>query len=193
MSHSTCTAKSRACSDCHRDAVHTVVGGSPGVPTMDGCLACHATIQRSEGCELCHVGKGETKGATPWSVTHGPKWKLTHGAGDLTTCGFCHTTGTGCSDCHAMMPHPDGWAKTHGTGVDASRKNCVTCHTNAFCDGCHGMPMPHPTGWLKAHTTDTKDRKDPLCARCHLSEDCDACHLAHTHPGRIRGKVTPRG
>ena len=79
-----------------------------------------------------------------------------------------------------------GWGGSCGLFADGSAQ-CVNCHTNAFCDGCHGMPMPHPSGWLRAHTAQTKGFDGPRCVRCHLSEDCKTCHTAHTHPGRVRG------
>lgn len=186
--HSTCVPKGSACSSCHRKAMHQGTSGPPGVATMDSCLSCHASLRRNEGCDLCHATNSGSPGATPWSITHGPNWKLTHGSGDLTTCVYCHTpgnAGTKCTNCHLAMPHPEDWPRTHGAQVTSSRAECVACHTNAFCDGCHGMPMPHPTGFLKGHSSKAQNIDDPLCARCHLKVDCSACHVAHIHPGKI--------
>ncbi|MDP2182617.1 MAG: hypothetical protein Q8K99_08625 [Actinomycetota bacterium] len=193
MDHRTCVGPHESCAGCHGGSLHEALGGPPRVVTMDECLVCHVSINRTEGCSLCHVGRREDAGLpTPWKVTHGMEWEKTHGAGDLSTCRYCHFESDSCTGCHVDMPHPDRWPSLHGKGVDKARATCTPCHQNAFCDSCHGMDMPHPADWLPTHPKHTDGYEDPLCTRCHLREDCTACHVAHTHPGNIRGKEGAR-
>lgn len=193
MDHRTCVGSHDSCADCHGASLHGGVGGSPRVVTMDACLECHLSIERAEGCSLCHIGRREDAGlSTPWKVTHGASWEKTHGAGELRTCRYCHVESDSCTKCHVDMPHPELWPSIHGSGVGPDRVQCASCHQNAFCDSCHGMEMPHPADWLPTHPGLTDGYDDPSCSRCHLAEDCTACHVAHTHPGNIRGKAAPQ-
>ena len=188
IDHASCAAASGVCSACHGAALHPGERSAGRVAQMDTCLACHVDIVRPEGCDLCHVGDHRSSDEnTPWKVTHGPRWETTNGAGDLSTCRYCHIEPDDCSECHVDMPHPEQWTGNHGTGVGQDRGQCTTCHQSAFCDSCHGTPMPHPADWLPTHSANTDGYDDPLCFRCHMEEDCTLCHVAHTHPG----KATP--
>ncbi len=63
---------------------------------------------------------------------------------------------------------------------------CATCHTEQFCNDCHGMPMPHP-----AEFKEPKDPKDPnghpviskaqpkKCEMCHTKADPQFCNKCH--------------
>lgn len=186
INHSTC-AVSMSCAQCHGTVGHTIKGASnANIYTMDKCYTCHKSINKTEGCSLCHAGKSAQtiKATSSWKITHGPNWQKTHGMGNLNTCSVCHASSM-CAKCHGVgVPHGTGFFGDHGTYAMNADQKCETCHAKTFCSDCHsGYEMPHPKGFFTEHdkiaTTDT----DKGCLVCHSSKDCTDCHAKHIHPG----------
>ena len=182
-----------ACQTCHGGVGHSGTAGSGATYTMDMCMSCHsATPSNPKTCEICHSsqlsgGSLGVSSVSPWSVTHGPNWRKTHGMGDLTTCKGCHASDF-CNKCHvANVPHPATYLITHGPEVLARPNGstaCLVCHQQSACDNCHGgIPMPHPHGFLKGHSALVKSVGKTSCLKCHQQQSCDGCHTRHTHPG----------
>lgn len=195
MSHAGLSEGGYRCIDCHEELVHGATPGKMRVPTMSMCIECHDGITASATCIACHPERsgeeGERLRDQEFAQTHGANWKVSHGLGDLTTCGVCHQPEK-CLGCHDVeLPHPADFGLTHGpTAVESDTEACVRCHTQAFCTSCHGMPMPHPDGFLARHSTEAASRTDKRCLVCHTSTNCDECHIQHTHPG-IKHRLRP--
>ena len=77
-----------------------------------------ATWQRRTSSATC-----VTRAGTPltrvkssaFAVTHGPKWKTTHGMGDAATCTVCHAADD-CADCHGPgVPHEPKFVAVHSS------------------------------------------------------------------------------
>ena len=69
------------------------------------------------GCDLCHQGRDAAARvkSSAFAVTHGPKWKTTHGMGDIATCTVCHAA-SDCADCHgAGVPHEPNFVDVHSS------------------------------------------------------------------------------
>jgi hypothetical protein len=185
IAHDSC-ATGPSCDPCHADTAHGRKAGATGGSSMEDCIACHRANGASVDCATCHTEResGERLGVGPWQVTHGPKWRSTHGMGRLDSCSACHPQGK-CAGCHGIdMPHSEAFGGSHGKDAIAKPEACPTCHKQrSFCDGCHRIEMPHPKGFLKRHSSIAKDRNDPSCHRCHAVKDCDTCHEYHVHPG----------
>jgi hypothetical protein len=160
---------------------------------MDGCLKCHVKLGKV-ACDLCHQGKEKRARvqSAAFAVTHGPKWKTTHGMGDAATCGVCHVP-QDCADCHGPgVPHEQKFVEVHASYAAQPTAKCSTCHKDAFCNGCHGTKMPHPAGFTPKHPELSKKQPD-MCKRCHEDSDCTTCHAKHVHPGGSIGKPSVGG
>ncbi len=190
--HDVCAAPPRPCDSCHNAIAHGGTVRWIREPVMDDCVACHALSAAPNECDTCHVGKLEIQRlrSGPWQVTHGPRWRDTHGMGVLESCGACHEPAK-CVSCHKTeIPHPSGFLGTHGRQARQHDARCTHCHrTSGWCSSCHGIEMPHPAGFLRRHSTVATTRDDKTCRRCHAPEDCVNCHVAHTHPGRTQGNM----
>lgn len=185
IDHGTCAASS-ACSGCH-DPLHGGEVARPGGGiTMDRCFECHDDIIASWDCETCHTGeaRADRPAAGSWAITHGPRWEITHGMGDLKTCGACHEK-TKCEGCHGVpLPHPAGYVNgKHGQEAARNVSLCTACHASGFCQSCHGIEMPHPAGFLPQHSQIVSSSGSEACELCHVLEDCELCHVGHVHPG----------
>jgi hypothetical protein len=182
MNHAAC-AIAASCTDCHSSTAHG--SATPWVRSydMDGCLKCHIKSGKV-GCDLCHQGKDVRARVktSVFAVTHGPKWKTTHGMGDTATCGVCHVA-SDCADCHGPgVPHEPKFVDVHASYAVQPKAKCASCHKESFCIACHGTEMPHPTGFTPQHAEDAKKQPE-LCERCHESSDCTDCHRKHVHKG----------
>ena len=195
MSHAEVEADNWTCARCHAFRIHSPeTAVSLRRYSMGDCLRCHnANPKNIDTCDVCHVaGEAEarrvadTSRVSPWRVTHGKNWEKTHGMGDLATCTACHPEDY-CVRCHEIvMPHPVGFAKSHGDAVIAAGdggRACVTCHRETSCDDCHGIDMPHPNRFLERHAGDVQEGGQAVCSRCHEQTSCDLCHESHIHPG----------
>lgn len=149
-------------------------GGKPAKPAEEACLRCHANAVERTGfafgstfshrihvgsaqlaCTTCH--SGDTR---PTASTHG---RLIIGR---ETCRQCH------EKLRPESPHPDGWRILHGGEARLDDSSCATCHSQPFCDGCHGTRIPHPDDWIRRHgRADTS-----ACVTCHQTSFCNACH-----------------
>lgn len=198
MSHRGLVEGGYQCIDCHEGVVHGTPKGKLRVPTMGMCMGCHDGTKAPKSCDTCHVGRtaedGRRLGDAEFRLTHGPKWRSTHGLGDLTACGTCHLPSK-CEKCHGMpLPHSSSFGATHGSqAIQKGIDKCTSCHTQAFCTSCHGMEMPHPQGFLSQHSGIAKSYTDERCMVCHTSANCNECHIRHTHPGRKNRLREPTG
>jgi hypothetical protein len=190
MDHRATTEERLPCQGCHPNTGHAVGSQVAVGYTMNDCLQCHNAANNNPAtCDICHEGRTRARedgtAATPWQVTHGSQWQGTHGMGDLDTCSACHA-GSYCRSCHGIeLPHPQGFASTHGAEVIAAggRGDCLLCHDSGACDECHGVPMPHPTAFLQGHSELVETEGSESCDRCHAKSSCDDCHTRHIHPG----------
>ncbi len=197
-----------------RDVVAHVRGGYPD--PVDGrlpgtepmadeiCLQCHdvnrkATsgfrilidhaehAKRNKSCVSCHVRTAHPlpDRGTPLSL--------------MSQCFTCHgttkypTASAQCSVCHpvgyALKPtsHKTAkWNRGHAVVAKADPKQCVMCHTKAFCTDCHGLEMPHPEGWGQGKTGHgiNAEANRAMCARCHKQKPdlCSMCHHVSYDP-----------
>jgi len=176
------------CTDCHNTIAHDQVPPIKNYPTLEKCLSCHNGQTASAKCDLCHRAKAAKPSLPdrwPWSVTHGPTWRQTHGMGNLNACSACHAKEY-CQKCHQIeMPHPYYWKDSHGKVAAKTPTSCTQCHTRSACQNCHQIEMPHPTDWLKNHSSYTRLQGKKLCSNCHYEESCDRCHRQHIHPAII--------
>jgi hypothetical protein len=192
MNHASCAATA-ACTECHSSIAHGKATRWVRSYDMDVCLECHMASDNIE-CDLCHEGRDTAVRvkSSAFAVTHGPKWKSTHGMGDTATCTVCHTAGD-CADCHgAGVPHEPKFVDVHASYAAQPNARCASCHKDAFCNSCHGTEMPHPAEFTPRHSTEA-EKQPGLCTRCHAASDCTNCHLKHVHPGGASGKPVPPG
>lgn len=191
MRHETCLPVGSRCVDCHGAAAHQPDTHRPLAPSMGDCSRCHDDVTASSDCVTCHLsGSSVTRtdvALTPWRITHGAQWELTHGMGELDSCRACHPAGY-CAKCHFDQPHPSGWPTDHGRiarDTKSIQSACLNCHIREYCDSCHLIEMPHPADWRPRHLEETQGKNDERCRRCHGAADCALCHELHTHPGRV--------
>jgi hypothetical protein len=92
-----------------------------------------------------------------------------------------------CSACHskpASMPtshRTDQWLRKHGDAEGLDMR-CALCHTQKFCQDCHGLQMPHPENWLLTQHGCAAPSEPKTCAKCHQPDFCQTCHR-DTPPG----------
>jgi nitrate/TMAO reductase-like tetraheme cytochrome c subunit len=170
-----------------------------GSPIPDAaCLQCHdanrkATARyglvikhaehakRNKSCVSCHL----------WAAHPDPK--ASRGTLMMAQCFNCHgqaaqpKASADCFVCHVkdidLKPetHKTGtWTKQHGKAAMADRQQCVMCHKQDFCTGCHGLEMPHPLGWARGasgHAVVAKQDR-AACEKCHVGNAnlCTMCH-----------------
>jgi hypothetical protein len=191
MSHVGVLGAEWPCAKCHPTSGHKAPSATNTGYTMEMCVPCHFTSTKNlASCDLCHpAGKGSLvrpAWPTPFSIVHGPQWRVAHGMGDLATCKACHDQGY-CARCHHMeVPHQVGYVQVHGKQVLAGtvkQNDCYVCHSGTSCQDCHGLPMPHPTGFVKNHPQITGRVGQQVCMRCHEAASCPDCHQRHIHPG----------
>jgi len=192
MDHAWC-AVGASCTDCHSSVAHGTANQWIRSYDMDRCLGCHMESGNVQ-CDLCHQGRDATariKSST-FAVTHGPKWRSTHGMGSIATCNVCHSS-SDCADCHGVgVPHEPSFIDEHSSFAAHEDARCASCHADSFCDGCHGIQMPHPARFTPRHSTAAK-RQPKSCTRCHAASDCTDCHEKHVHPGGAIGSAGSAG
>lgn len=198
--HAKCAAAPAKCDSCHSDVAHPGAVRWARTTDMGACIGCHAATDARVGCSACHVGEApKSRPATgTLGVVHGRRWEKTHGMADLRTCSACHQPSK-CASCHeTTLPHPVGFAASHGGQARAAGAKCSMCHQDsAMCDACHGLPMPHPADIRPKHGTLATSLDDPRCLKCHREFDCRNCHARHGHPrstdGSLKSRPLPSG
>ncbi len=190
--HETCVPDGNDCSACHSAAIHGSASRWARQPVMEDCVACHRRLKAPADCDTCHQGRSESERLArgPWQVTHGARWKDTHGMGALEYCSTCHPDDY-CVACHGIpMPHTVDFGRIHGALSTEPGVECAQCHkSREFCDDCHVHEMPHPADFLPNHSSIAVDREDTTCLSCHPSEACWNCHEKHAHPGMTEGTL----
>ena len=182
--HSEC-GKGRSCVDCHSTVAHGAQTTWPRSYDMDTCIGCHGETGAPVRCDACHEQRKveDRLVSGPWTVTHGPQWRTTHGMGNPSTCAVCHAADY-CARCHGVgVPHVEGYSKLHSKDAVSGSAQCTSCHPQKFCLDCHGLPMPHPADFANGHAESVKRNGDTVCKTCHTPRDCTICHEMHVHPG----------
>lgn len=178
------------CINCHQDAKRT---DEPGMPALDGCLACHEEIdaKKPEEKRVVRLFEGET-------------FKALHAGALASEVRFSHKLHARkqeCSACHAAVETGSQVEKESGLAMDT----CTRCHDAQAVDGrcatCHTQidaswaPENHHHEWMKLHggvvRADTGATADG-CALCHSESTCVTCHKeeapeSHTNHFRLRG------
>lgn len=91
----------------------------------------------------------------------------------------------------AMIGHPPGFLRRHGTTARVDSALCTQCHEPSFCEECHlsspGAPLEawsprsahrdfvHRGDFVARHGAEA-DLERGTCARCHGVDFCDGCH-----------------
>ena len=144
----------------------------------DACLSCHVDFLagRSEEDKKVFSHSLHVAQRIACAVCH---QKVGHS-------GLMEPTQAACDECHGIvMPHPDGFATSHGAEVVATGSDevCRRCH-NVYlhCQTCHGLQMPHPEDWAGKHGEIAFPRLQ-LCSTCHEPSYCLTCHpVEMPHP-----------
>jgi nitrate/TMAO reductase-like tetraheme cytochrome c subunit len=133
------------------------------------CISCHVRTAHpieSRGtpmslmsqCFTCHGTPGQPEASAECGVCHPADYELLPGSHEETT-----------------------WAVGHGDVQQSDPKQCAMCHTQTFCDDCHGLAMPHPTNWAKGPSGHgaLAESDRALCGRCHGGDRPDLCTMCH--------------
>ena len=159
-----------ACLACHVAVLDSTVA-------RHGLRIAHASCAEGMACDSCHA-----------DVAHGSRTRWNRRP-DMDICVACHlqrSASVTCDACHALRTqarrltgvawrstHGPVWAATHGK---SDITLCRTCHTTAFCVGCHGIALPHPAEFGGVHGGYSQVGS-ARCGECHdRAAFCDACH-----------------
>jgi hypothetical protein len=128
-----------------------------------------------------------TSEATGSAAATASAWNVSQrkSLGQVNTCSTCHAKAF-CTDCHGIpMPHPSGFADSHG-GPSLNSQVCVKCHgaPTGFCFDCHhgtrlGVKLDTKRTWKQQHGGVAKKRGSKGCVRldgCHSPVYCAKCH-----------------
>lgn len=158
------------------------------------CASCH----KKEFCVDCH------NGVTKPMDFHAGDYIAMHtidARRNAPDCSSCHRIQTFCQGCHSRMGvaadnkgsefgpapgkqyHPPGWIASGLTPAPASHsfeaqrniKQCVSCHRENFCTGCHSAQpanliriSPHPRDWRGSRRCQALIKRNKrMCLRCH--------------------------
>lgn len=182
MSHREVIQARIPCTECHEDVAHSRKSAKRNTSLMEKCSGCHNDEEASARCETCHMDDVwlGMKPSANWGIEHGENWSKTHGGRSLYTCKNCHYE-KDCTECHSMVPHPEGWPYIHGKEAKNNPDDCYICHKEAsYCRSCHLVSMPHPVGWMTIHKWEVEVSGKKVCSSCHSSEDCQNCHDQHS-------------
>ncbi len=207
-------AEGATCKTCHAGMwEHTKVSQDQRPPMFQVCGTCHGQDFRKEDCLRCHKGlRGLDE--KPLSIfDHGGDWMNRHSTaarGGEQVCGHCHTVET-CNECHgranapirpsllnlgrvdANFRHRGDWMARHPIEARLDGQECLSCHDEKRCEGCHERVEvasqgygkgnnPHPSNWLLpgSNSHGRNARRDPMaCAACHdrgAATSCVTCH-----------------
>jgi nitrate/TMAO reductase-like tetraheme cytochrome c subunit len=154
-----------------------------------GILIDHAKhAKRNRACISCHI-----------TVAH-PTPSRGTALSFMGQCYTCHgnakypKASARCTVCHpadfALLPNSHkaaAWKTGHGKVKESDPTQCLMCHKQSFCDGCHGLKMPHPTDWVsKTGHPAAAARNRAVCSRCHGDQPdmCTVCHHKAYEPSR---------
>ena len=201
------------CSRCHKKVVEATAPANQEMPQMlEECMSCHRKDFRNIECVKCHTGLIDRKQKPMRLFSHQGEFLEKHpiiAKGDSLVCNHCHRQAF-CADCHNRMApmkpslrrsdevdrqliHRGDWITNHPIQARMDPKQCLTCHRQSFCNGCHedrgvaargGVGLgPHPGGWMTRGNNDfhgTAARNDIVtCAACHdrgAQTNCITCH-----------------
>jgi hypothetical protein len=184
-SHAKHLAQGLECARCHA----AYAGQGEGRPSHETCRECHAEVEQTSACGMCHLDLGVLK-----PLDHDPDYLHTHqfqarGFGD---CEACHASSSTCTTCHhgeniAELSHARTWLYAHGQQARGELSVCTDCHdTESFCTPCHVEEGIRPADhfdvgrWLPpvAEHGRAARRDIALCAGCHETADpiCVNCH-----------------
>ncbi len=159
IDHRAC-ATDDACDVCHRDTAHPGAMRSGFDIAMEDCISCHRTNGASSGCDVCHEDRSprDRLASEPWRDTHGSRWGVLHGHGDLRFCSMCHPAAD-CSACHGFpSPHDEVYLETHvRDATSEADERCITCHETSACQGCHTVHTAAKSGGQSSATTEVDD------------------------------------
>ncbi len=207
------------CQSCHEEQINNTCGychtdtaniEPRTVPRRDLLFSHerHLTLQDSVQCRTCHAG---IDSSTTSAQQHLPA---------MTACTGCHNDARAtnwCEKCHTnlaqLLPNNhlrSDFRRWHGeeVRVGAVAVDCATCHTENFCQQCHGPvelkafgrkdlnadPRPwtgpkdqpaqttvqrvHDLNYRLTHGIDARSRQSD-CATCHNTQEfCVECHQA---------------
>lgn len=111
------------------------------------------------------------------------------------TCHFCHynpqagnIAPDNCGSCHfnvrEIQPanHNFDWTSRHVVFSKADVRDCETCHSPRFCEGCHEqrdvtVRRVHDRNFRFVHAIEARANPSQ-CGSCHkLKSFCDKCHI----------------
>lgn len=181
-----------ACDDCHYGEPET-----PGMPTLDDCMACHEDLDEDNPPDrrvTALFDEDEVYRAVHAAALNDEILfdHDAHADGYVEDCRACHVgierssrivaadriTMNACTDCHTE----NGW--------DAA--DCSMCHDEIDRDW---MPPEHRLGWDRRHGQIVRCEAEGTvnnCSLCHEESTCIACHRVtpprdHNHHFRLRG------
>jgi len=170
------------CGTCHQGIRTSERSGLQLRQGMDGCVACHESLNLPSDCSSCHAEIDRDwkpdNHAQLWTKRHGQIARERSGRA-LENCALCHTEDT-CIDCHAVEQpgsHTEFFRmRGHGLTASMDRQNCAACHRSDFCNRCHleTQPLSHFTN------PNFGSPRNDHCLSCHYplrSENCSVCHL----------------
>lgn len=157
---------SRSCLACHGD----IVDRTTTVKDRGVRVSHRNPLAAGMSCDDCHAGAG-----------HSSRIPASAGMRACTACHNGRTASATCSACHTGDPRgkerPTSASREYRSiRLDAS-PDCVSCHDETGCDGCHGLRLPHPadfTAWTHARPASFGGRA--LCLQCHVLAQCTRCH-----------------
>ncbi len=179
------------CVSCHESAD---VSDNPGMPSLDTCSACHATIDA-----------GKPPDARVESLFDSNGYKARHAArldGEKIFSHKAHVAkNQGCNACHADIE--SNRRITADTTISMNR--CMDCHAERrvanACETCHTQvrsdwkPHTHDHNWKQMHGQVVRagsNASADSCTLCHQESLCIACHReeppqSHNNFFRTRG------
>jgi hypothetical protein len=164
------------CFSCHETAL---MEDDPGMPALDGCLACHDALdaEKDEGRRVASLFEGERFRAARVSAL----------ADELVFSHALHAQALeDCSACHAGVAS----SRAVGPGRALAMDDCTDCHAARGapndCADCHREvdagwePASHRRDWRKAHGPTSRGPAVATaddCGLCHTEATCVRCHL----------------
>jgi len=201
IDHEVHSEKEWQCTVCHNRIAHNedfdLVGKSPdGEPnkkhqdfmSMTACFRCHGLEKGAEApgtCAACHPKDFKLTPASHEETGFYPK-----GHAEIAL-EYSHEVDEADKEREAEEAEAEGEGGEAAKALELPWVNqvfyCTTCHTESFCNNCHGMEMPHP-----AEFKEPKAKTDPAghpvvsktkpakCVMCHGVDQkthfCSECH-----------------
>ena len=178
------------CLPCHKDSTWptAVPKGERGVTFV------HSGHQDAiKDCAACHKDPDAKAGKATW---HAACATCHQSAYDELQCGLCHgATPFTAQNALNDFTHKDRFLAEHGPYATRSAQTCRQCHTESWCNDCHGkraQPRPsikypeavtrnliHRGDWVTLHPAEART-DDSKCLSCHARKDCNACHARNS-------------